>query len=165
MYYRWWAGQDREPDCWRGCPNCGHFLWGRAHFHFHCYTSEYYLDDWTEHLAVPFAERPTNAQGSSGCFINTFQIFYPDMFRHVVDILSGSWVPDKLLKQCSVLWACADYDPSRVASCRGQLVTRCAVIHNIISTAHQLSISQKALGTHPDDGNLMPKRIGATIHN
>jgi hypothetical protein len=28
-------------------------------------------------------------------------------------------VPDKLLKQCSVLWACADYDPSRVASCRG----------------------------------------------
>jgi hypothetical protein len=25
-------------------------------------------------------------------------------------------VPDKLLKQCSVLWACADYGPSRVAS-------------------------------------------------
>jgi hypothetical protein len=25
-------------------------------------------------------------------------------------------VPAKLLKQCSVLWACADYDPSRVTS-------------------------------------------------
>jgi hypothetical protein len=32
------------------------------------------------------------------------------MFRHMVTILRGSWVPDKLLKQCSVLWACADYD-------------------------------------------------------
>jgi hypothetical protein len=24
------------------------------------------LDGWTEHLVVPFAKRPTNAQGSSG---------------------------------------------------------------------------------------------------
>jgi hypothetical protein len=37
--------------------------------------------------------------------------------------------------------------------------------HNILSTAPQLSISQKALGTLPDDGNLMPKYVGATIHN
>jgi hypothetical protein len=28
-----------------------------------------------------------------------------------------------------------------------------------------LSISQKALGTLPEDGNVMPKRVGATIHN
>jgi hypothetical protein len=34
-------------------------------------------------------------------FINTFHIFYPDMFGHMVAILRGSWVPDKLLKQCS----------------------------------------------------------------
>jgi hypothetical protein len=40
------------------------------------------------------------------------------MFLHIVAVLRGSRVPDKLLKQCSVLWACADYDPSRVASCR-----------------------------------------------
>jgi hypothetical protein len=39
---------------------------------------------------VSFAKRPTNAQGSSGFFINTFQIFYPDMFRHMVAILRGS---------------------------------------------------------------------------
>src|SRR5215475_10297777 len=38
-------------------------------------------------------------------------------------------------------------------------------IHNILSTAPQLSISQKALGTLPEDGNVMPKHIGATIHN
>jgi hypothetical protein len=39
---------------------------------------------------VPFAKRPTNTQGSSGFFINTFQIFYPDMFRHMVAILRGA---------------------------------------------------------------------------
>jgi hypothetical protein len=38
-------------------------------------------------------------------------------------------------------------------------------IHNIQSTAPQLSISQKALGTLPEDGNVMPKHVGATIHN
>jgi hypothetical protein len=38
-------------------------------------------------------------------------------------------------------------------------------IHNIISTAPQLSISQKAIGTLPEDGNVMPKHVGDTIHN
>jgi hypothetical protein len=38
-------------------------------------------------------------------------------------------------------------------------------IHNILSTAPHLSISQKALGTLPDNGNVMPKRLGATTHN
>jgi hypothetical protein len=38
-------------------------------------------------------------------------------------------------------------------------------IHNILSTTPQLSISQKALGTLPEDGNVMSKHVGATIHN
>jgi hypothetical protein len=38
-------------------------------------------------------------------------------------------------------------------------------IHNILSTVPQLSISQKALGTLPEDGKVMPKHVGATIHN
>ena len=38
-------------------------------------------------------------------------------------------------------------------------------IHNILSTASQLSISQKALETLPEDGNIMPKHAEATIHN
>jgi hypothetical protein len=38
-------------------------------------------------------------------------------------------------------------------------------IHNILFTAPQLSISQKALGTLPEDGTVMPKHVGATIHN
>jgi hypothetical protein len=33
------------------------------------------------------------------------------------------------------------------------------------STAPRLRISQKALGTLPEDGNVMPKHVGATIHN
>jgi hypothetical protein len=91
-------------------------------------------------------------------------------------------VPDKLLKQCSVLWTCADYDLPRVASCRVPrqlatwdglcLVTWCVhlvtrhntPIHNILLTAPQLSISQKALGMLPEDCNVMPKHVGATIH-
>jgi hypothetical protein len=38
-------------------------------------------------------------------------------------------------------------------------------IHNILSTAPQLSVSQKALGMLTEDGNVMPKHVGATIHN
>jgi hypothetical protein len=38
-------------------------------------------------------------------------------------------------------------------------------IHNILSTAPQLSISQKAVGTLPKNDNVMPKHVEATIHN
>jgi hypothetical protein len=38
-------------------------------------------------------------------------------------------------------------------------------IHNVLLTVSQLSISQKALGTLPEDGNVMPKHVGATIRN
>jgi hypothetical protein len=49
---------------------------------------------------------------------------------------------------------------------RAHHVTRNSTpIHNILSTASQLGISQKALGTLPEDGNATPKHVGATIHN
>jgi predicted RNA methylase len=44
-------------------------------------------------------------------------------------------------------------------------VVRGTLIHNILSTDPQLSISQKVLGTLPEDGTVMPKYVGATIHN
>jgi predicted RNA methylase len=44
-------------------------------------------------------------------------------------------------------------------------VVRGDLIHNILSTAPQLSISQKALGTLHEDGNVMPKHVGYTVHN
>jgi hypothetical protein len=37
-------------------------------------------------------------------------------------------------------------------------------IHKILSTAPQLNISQKALRTLPEDGNLMSKHVGDTIY-
>jgi hypothetical protein len=37
--------------------------------------------------------------------------------------------------------------------------------HNILSTALQLNISQMALGTLPEDSKVMPKHVGATVHN
>jgi hypothetical protein len=38
-------------------------------------------------------------------------------------------------------------------------------IHNILSTAPQLSISQKALETPPEDSNVMPEHVAANIIN
>jgi hypothetical protein len=49
---------------------------------------------------------------------------------------------------CLVAWCVAISDP-----------------HNILSTAPQLNISQKVLRTLPDDGNVMSKHVGATIHD
>ena len=37
--------------------------------------------------------------------------------------------------------------------------------HSILSSASQLSISQKALETLPENGNVMLKHAEATIHN
>jgi hypothetical protein len=42
---------------------------------------------------------------------------------------------------------------------------RCSVEEQSIEYSPQLSISQKALGTLPADGNVMSKHVGATIHN
>jgi hypothetical protein len=38
-------------------------------------------------------------------------------------------------------------------------------IHNILSTSPYWSISQKALGMLPEDGNVVLKHVGAAIHN
>jgi hypothetical protein len=38
-------------------------------------------------------------------------------------------------------------------------------IHNILSNAPQLSISHKALGSLPENGNITPKHVVVNIHN
>jgi hypothetical protein len=56
--------------------------------------------------------------------------------------------------------------PSNVVCAHAHHITRHNTpIHNILSIAPQLSIYQKALGTLPEDGNVMPKDVGDTIHN
>jgi hypothetical protein len=52
-----------------------------------------------------------------------------------------------------------------VAWCMHHATKHNTPIHNILSTAPQLSISQKALGTLPENGNVMPKHVGDTVHN
>jgi hypothetical protein len=93
--------------------NTGMFETCRRHY------SSPYLDGWTEQLIVSFVKRPANTQESSGFFLLIRSKFYPDMFRHMVVNLRGSWVPYKLPKRCSVLWVCADCDWSCVTSCCG----------------------------------------------
>jgi hypothetical protein len=44
-------------------------------------------------------------------------------------------------------------------------VVRDTPIHKILSAAPQFIISQKALGTLSEDGSIMPKHVGDTIHN
>jgi hypothetical protein len=64
-------------------------------------------------------------------------------------------IEEQLIEYCG--WTCCD--------ARAHHITRHNTpIHNILSIARQLSISQQALGTLPDDGNVMPKHVGDTIH-
>jgi cyanate permease len=59
------------------------------------------------------------------------------MFRHYIAILKDV---------CLVAW------------CLHRATRHNTPIHNILSTAPQLSISQKAQGTLPEDGNVMAKQ-------
>jgi hypothetical protein len=54
---------------------------------------------------------------------------------------------------------------SDVARTAHQVTRHNTPISNILSIAPQLSISQKVLGTLPEDGNVIPKHVGATINN
>jgi hypothetical protein len=60
--------------------------------------------------------------------------------------------------------------PSAFWEMRSQITTHHVTRHNtsidnIQSTAPQLSVSQNALGTLREDGNVMPKHVAATKHN
>jgi hypothetical protein len=80
-------------------------------------------------------------------------------FRHVSALhchLQGAFLVPK------ILWMGVSSDVVRVTHHVSRHNTS---IHNILSTAPQLSISHKALGTLPEDDNLMPKHVEATIHN
>jgi hypothetical protein len=66
-------------------------------------------------------------------------------------------------ERCSIEEQSIEYCGSEIAT--HHLTKHNTPIHNILSTAPQMSISQKALGTLPEDGNVMPKHAGTTIHN
>jgi hypothetical protein len=89
------------------------------------------------------------------------------IFRHYIAILMD--VPpercpneEQSIEYCG--WACCVYW-RRVYAYAHHVTRNNTPIYNILSTALQFSISQKALGMLPEDGNVMPKHVGATIHN
>jgi hypothetical protein len=74
-------------------------------------------------------------------------------------------IEEQSIEYCG--WACCVYWcgawQSKIAT--HHVTQHNTPIHNILSTVPQLSISQKVLGTLPEDGNLIPKHVGATILN
>jgi hypothetical protein len=58
---------------------------------------------------------------------------------------------------------------NRLGAWRSEIATHHVKRHNkpmqnILSTDPQLSISQKAFGMLPEDGNVIPKHVGTTKH-
>jgi hypothetical protein len=70
---------------------------------------------------------------------------------------------EQSIKHCG--WACCLVTWCVVVRFTHHVTRHNTPIHNILSAAPQLSISQKALRTLPEDCNVMPKHVGATIHN
>jgi hypothetical protein len=64
-----------------------------------------------------------------------------------------------------ILWLVLYFILTLVTWCKHDVTRHNTPIHNILSTTPRLSISQKALGTLPEDGNVMPKHVEDTIHN
>jgi hypothetical protein len=68
-------------------------------------------------------------------------------------------------ERCSIEQQAIEYCAWRSQIATHHVTRRNTPIHNILSTAPQLSISQKTLVMLPEDGNVMPKHVGATLHN
>src|SRR5215468_10134345 len=68
-------------------------------------------------------------------------------------------VEEQSIEYCGWVWCMA------ISDRHGYVTRHNTPIHNILSTTSQLSISQKALGTLPEDGNVMPKHVEDTIYN
>jgi hypothetical protein len=69
-------------------------------------------------------------------------------------------IEEQSIEYCG--WACCAW---RNETAMHHVTRHNTPIHNILSIAPQLKISQKALGTLPEDGNVMAKLVGDTIHN
>jgi hypothetical protein len=71
-----------------------------------------------------------------------------------------------LLEPCiSLLHASKTNKSPIIHQCVHYVTRHKTPMNNILSTAPQLSIVQKALGTLPEDGNVMPEHVESTIHD
>jgi hypothetical protein len=88
---------------------------------------------------MPFVKRPTNAEGSSGFFINTFQISTPTCF--------GIWLPSSGGRECPL-----SYSSNVLCYGRVRIMTR--------------PLWPVARHSRPtEDGNHMLKHVGVEILN
>jgi hypothetical protein len=92
------------------------------------------------------------------------------MFRHYIAIFrerSLCLLRDAQLR--SIRWSIVDgrvvFSGVVRGDLRSQRTRHNTPIHDILSTSPQLSIPQKTLETFPEYSNVMPKHVGATIHN
>jgi hypothetical protein len=69
-------------------------------------------------------------------------------------------IAEQSIEYCG--WACCISDVVRFTH---HATRHNKPIHNILSTDPQFSISQKALATLPENGNVIPKHVGDKIHN
>jgi hypothetical protein len=88
----------------------------------------------------------------------------------VYSVVVYSAVVYSVLVYSVVVYSAVVYSVVVYSAWRSEIATHHVIkyntpIHNILSTAPQLGISQKALETLSKDGNVIPKHVGATIHN
>jgi hypothetical protein len=80
-----------------------------------------------------------------------------------IKIPSKLCVKNQQIQQLFIQFITRNYVSSDVVCARH--ITRHNTPIHILSTAPQLSISQKALEMLAEDDNVTPKHVGATIHN
>jgi hypothetical protein len=68
-------------------------------------------------------------------------------------------------ERCSIEEQSVEYCGWACCVCTHHVTRNNTSIYKILSTAPQLGISRNPRGTLPEDGNVMPKFVGATIHN
>jgi hypothetical protein len=90
---------------------------------------------------------PELIPSSQRCLTKYFTGGFASWTVHFVNICKKYQQMQQLM--CLVVW------------CTHHTTRHITPIHNILSTAPQLSISQKALGTLPEDVNVMTKHVGA----
>jgi hypothetical protein len=103
-------------------------------------------------------EKPTDTSIINSVYLSMYGSSY--MFRHyIATVREHSY---GLLKDAELRSSRQNIVDERVVS-SDVVCTQHAHLY-LLSIAPQLSISQKALGMLPEDGNVMPKHVGATIH-
>jgi hypothetical protein len=130
--------------------------------------------------AVPQTSTNINQKRGKHPKFNTVNTEHSESLKSRISILAKVFIPVYKLKILSyflrvmyrrkIYFFTSSIEEQSIEYCGSEIATHHVTrnntpIHNILTTAPQLSISQKALGTLPEDDNVTPKHVGAIIHN